>query len=655
MRKFQLISNYEPAGDQVKAIYEIDKRFNEGIREQVLEGVTGSGKTFTMANIIVKQNKQTIILSHNKTLASQLYSEMKMLFPNNRVEYFVSYFDYYKPEAYLPAKDVYIGKTSQTNLDLEAMRMSAFNALIMREDTIVIASVASIYCSRNPEEYRESFFNIEVNQNIKLADFFKNLVKMQYSRNKFSCESGTFYARGDIVDICPSWTNDFILRVEFFGDIIESISKINRNTKKLIKKFNSFVIFPQNAYVVEKSTIDSAIKEIEKELESQLNFFKNEGKLLEYQRLKERVNNDIDSLREFGFCSGIENYARHIDKRDEGLRPFTILDFLAKGSLLIIDESHMMIPQLHAMYHGDRSRKENLVNYGFRLPSALDNRPLRFDEFKNYDFNTLYVSATPSDYELNQTNKIVTSQIIRPTGLLEPIIEIRKEENQVEDIYDEILKQIDKKERSLIITTTKKTAEEFTKYFQAKKIKIAYIHSEHKTFERNEILRKLRKGIYDVLIGINLLREGIDLPEVSLIMVLDANKESFFRSKTALIQIAGRASRNINGRVIFYGDTISKSMNECINDNKRKREIQIEYNNIHHIIPKGIVKPILEPIENIEIKNEINDLLKNKKTKKEKNKVVESLKKEMMDAAKKMDFERAATLRDLIFDLEIDS
>ncbi|MGL4343455.1 MAG: excinuclease ABC subunit UvrB [Metamycoplasmataceae bacterium] len=659
MNSFKLVSEKNPAGDQINAIKELILGLNNKKKYQVLLGVTGSGKTFTMANVIANQNRPTLILSHNKTLASQIYSELKLLFPENRVEYFVSYFDYYRPEAYLPSKDVYVEKTSQNNQDLEAMRMSALNALTMRNDSIIVASVASIYGAINPEEYKVSFFNIEIGMKIKRSDFFINLVKRQYKRNNIAIESGNFSSKGDVVEICPGWTNEFLLRVEFFGDEIEKISKIDPLSKKIIKTHNSFVIFPASAYSVQENTIQRAIKTIKIELEERLSEFKKQGKELEYQRLKERVNNDIDSMEEFGFCSGIENYARHMDGRESGEKPFTLLDFLPKNSLLIIDESHMMIPQLNAMYNGDRARKMNLVEYGFRLPSALDNRPLKFEEFMNYNIDTIFVSATPGEYELNLTNGEIVSQIIRPTGLLDPTIKIRPAQNQIEDIYDQIKRQIEKKERTIILTTTKKNSEEFTKYFLDKGIKIAYMHSEHKTLERNEIIRKLRKGIFEVLIGINLLREGIDIPEVSLIMVLDADKESFFRSKTSLIQIVGRAARNVNGRVIFYADSISKSMKETIKDNEIKRSIQIKYNEKNNIVPKTIIKKIPEPIQGHDIKNSIEHILSlkkmGKKEKEEKTKLIASLRKDMLESATKLDFERATQLRDIILELESDN
>lgn len=653
--EFKLKSTYKPSGDQPNAISKLIKGIKLKNKNQVLLGVTGSGKTFTIANVIANVNKPVIVLSHNKTLASQLYSELKGFFPDNRVEYFVSYFDYYRPEAYLPQKDVYVDKTSKSNHDLEAMRMASLNALTMRKDSIVVASVAAIYGSVNPEEYKASFYNIEVGMIVKRNIFFINLIKRQYQRNNIELSSGNFSVKGDVIELAPGWTSEYLIRIEFYGDEIEKIARLDPTTKKVKKFYNSCVIFPAAVYSVQDKTIERAINLIENELESRLAFFKENGKLLEYQRLHDRTINDIDSLKEFGYCSGIENYARHIDGRDENEKPFTILDYLPKDALLIIDESHMMIPQLNAMYNGDRARKNNLVDYGFRLPSALDNRPLKFKEFENYEFQKIFVSATPGDYEMDLVEGEIISQIIRPTGLLDPTIEVFPSENQIEDIYDRIQTQIKKNERSFILTTTKKISEELTKHFQSLGVKIAYIHSEHKTLERNEILRKLRKGVYDVIIGINLLREGIDIPEVSLIMVLDADKESFFRSKRSLIQITGRAARNVGGHVVFYADEISKSMQETIDDNKFKRSLQEKHNKDNNIVPKTIIKPITEPIQGHDLQHSIDFILnnKNKKTKKlETNKLIINLKKEMNEAATKLDFEKATEIRDIIFELE---
>lgn len=652
----KLKTDFKPSGDQPEAIKKLVEGIKANVKNQVLLGVTGSGKTFTIANVINQVQRPVLVLSHNKTLASQLYSELKTFFPNNNVEYFVSYFDYYRPEAYLPRTDVYVEKTSKTNHDLEMMRMSTMNSLLTSRDTIVVASVAAIYGANKPEEYESSFLTIEINQKLKRNDFFVNLIQKQYTRNQISIESGEFSVKGDVVEIAPGWTNNYNLRIEFFDEVIESISKIDPLTKKVISKESKALIYPASSYVIQSNNIDGTIDLIEIELEARLKEFKKNEKHLEYQRLKDRTKNDIDSLKEFGYCSGIENYSRHIDRRKEGEKPYTLFDYLPKDTLLIIDESHMMIPQLNGMYNGDRSRKMNLVEYGFRLPSALDNRPLKFEEFENYDFQKIFISATPGNYELDLTKGEVVTQYIRPTGLLDPIIEIHPSTNQVDDMYDEIKKQIENKLRTIIVTTTKKTAEELTKYFQSKKIKIAYIHSEHKTLERNEILRKLRKGIYDVVIGINLLREGIDLPEVSLIMVLDADKESFFRSKSSLIQIVGRAARNEKGRVIFYANSISKSMQATIDDNNMKRKLQIEYNKRNNIVPKTISKPIHDPIEGKDIVNAIKLFQKqneqSKSKKEQSKKLIESLRNEMKIAAAKLDFERATEIRDIILELE---
>ncbi|AAT28058.1 excinuclease ABC subunit UvrB [[Mycoplasma] mobile] len=652
---FELVSTYKPTGDQPRAIQELIEGLEQNKKSQVLLGVTGSGKTFTIANVIKAANRPVLLLSHNKTLASQLYSELKDFFPNNRVEYFVSYFDYYRPEAYMPNTDTYIDKTTKSNWDLEEMRMSTLNSISTKRDTIVVASVASIYGALKPKEYWSAFYNISIAQKISRKEFLLDLVQRGYKRNNVASEPGSFNAKGDFVDIIPAWTKGFHIRVEFFGDEIEKISTIDSNNKITIEKFKEYLIFPASAYTAPTGTIEAAVLRIREELHQRLEYFEKEGKLLEKQRLEDRTRNDLESLEEFGFCPGIENYSRHVDGRAEGEQPFTLFDYLPNDALLIIDESHMMIPQLNGMYNGDRARKLNLVNYGFRLPSALDNRPLQFHEFEKYEFQKIYISATPSDYEINQAHGEIVKQIIRPTGLLDPLIEIRREQNQVEDMFDEIQKQKAKKQRTLILATTKKVSEELTRYFQEKKEKVAYIHSDYTTFERNEILRKLRKGVYDTVIGINLLREGIDLPEVSLIMVLDANKESFFRSKKSLIQIVGRAARNVNGRVIFYANNISKSMEETIYDNLDKRKIQMDYNKKHNIIPKTIIKPITEAIEDKKLNESLISFMSHSKTKKsikEKEALVKDLRNQMLDASKQLNFERAAELRDIILELE---
>lgn len=650
---FELTSKFKPTGDQPKAIEKLVQGIKNNKQHQVLLGVTGSGKTFTMANVIAQLNRPVLVLSHNKTLALQLFTEFKEFFPHNRVEYFVSYFDFYRPEAYLPAQDVYIDKTSKTNLDLEAMRMSTLNALTMRRDTIVVSSVASIYGAYNPKEYKQSFINIEINQKIKPSDFAIELVKRQYKRNQIDTVSGSFMVKGDVFIITPAWTDSYLIKIDFFGDVIEKITKINPVDKKVLKTYIGYTIFPASAYSLTSDTIEEAIKTIETELDFQLNYFEKEGKLVEKQRLKERVLNDIDSLREFGFCNGIENYSRHIDQRQAGEKPYTLLDYLPKDAIIFIDESHMMIPQLNAMYEGDRSRKSNLVDYGFRLPSALDNRPLKFEEFEEFQHQKIYISATPADYEIDKADGEVIQQIIRPTGLLDPVIEVKPTINQVDFIYDLLQEQKAKNERTLILTTTKRSSEELSKYLQSKKQKVYYIHSEFTTFEREEILIKLRKGIYDAVIGINLLREGIDLPEVSLIIVLDADKESFFRSKTSLIQIIGRAARNDHGKVIFSADKITKSMQAALDDNHNKRDIQQKYNKENNITPKTILKPIVESIKEKD-KNAIISLIhsKTKKDLKEKQKLIDSLRKQMKEAAKEEDYEKALQLQQVIFELE---
>lgn len=658
-KEFELVSNYKPAGDQPAAIQELVENIKKGINVQILKGVTGSGKTFTIANVIKEINRPILVLSHNKTLASQLYMELKSFFPNNKVEYFISYFDYYRPEAYLPSSDVYIDKTSKINQELDAMRLSALNSIISNDDVIVVASVAAIYGELNPREYLESIFEIHTNMKITRNELLNKLVQRNYLRNDTDHVIGTFMVKGDIVFLKPSHANDFLIRIDFFGDQIDSITECDSITKKKINSLDKYLIYPGDAYTTSKNVIEESCLEIEKELEERIDFFDKAGKLLEKQRITERTRNDIDSLREFGTCPGIENYSRFLDRRKPGERPYTLLDYFNTNNVkpvMFIDESHMMIPQLRAMYEGDYSRKRTLVEYGFRLPSALDNRPLKFKEFETEfsDFQRIYISATPSQYELDQTEGIVTKQFIRPTGLLDPVIEVRPNTNQIEDIYDELQKQKNAKERTLILTISKRSAEELTRYFQEKNEKIAYMHSEHNTFERNEILKKLRKGIYDTVVGINLLREGIDLPEVSLIIVLDADKEGFVRSTNSLIQIAGRAARNANGRVIFYADDISKSMHECISDNLEKRKIQIAYNQKNNIIPKTIIKPINELVS-VEINDKINFFFKNENNKnrmKSKDQLIEDLRKQMNQASKELNYEKAIELRDLIIELQ---
>ncbi|WP_029609042.1 excinuclease ABC subunit UvrB [Mycoplasma simbae] len=655
---YKLVSKYSPAGDQPKAINELVQNIKQGQKFQVLKGVTGSGKTFTIANVIAQFDRPVLVLSHNKTLASQLYSELKGFFPENKVEYFVSYFDYYRPEAYIPSSDSYIDKNSQTNKEIEAMRMSAYNSLLSDKNTIVVASVSAIYGALNPDEYSEQIFYIEVGQQWKRNDFLRELIQKNYKRNEVDNDLGTFSSKGDVVFIRPAHSDQFLIRVDFWGDEIDSISTCHPVTKSVFEKFKKYRIFPGDAYTVGADLTRQVVEKIGIELEKRIEYFAKNNKLLEAQRIEERTRKDMDSLSEFGVCPGIENYSRYFDRREENERPYTLLDyFKGQDPLLIIDESHMMLPQLRAMYRGDRNRKQTLVDYGFRLPSALDNRPLRFDEFEQaFDFQTIYISATPEQYELDKTYGVLTRLYVRPTGLLDPQIEVRPSTNQVEDIYDELQKQKTNNERTLILTTTKRLAEELTRHYLAKNEKVAFIHSEHNTFERNRILLKLRKGVYDTVIGINLLREGIDLPEVSLIIVLDADKEGFLRDTKSLIQIAGRAARNANGRVIFYADKISQSMQQTIEDNLEKRQLQIAYNIEHKIVPQTIIKDIpdslLDDAKDEQISFYLSDNKSKNKDKKAKAELIAELKQKMNDAAANLDYEKAIEIRDIIIELE---
>ncbi|TQC53956.1 excinuclease ABC subunit UvrB [Mycoplasmopsis mucosicanis] len=658
MSNYKLVAKYQPAGDQPYAIKDLVQNIKNGERFQVLKGVTGSGKTFTIANVIKEFDRPVLVLSHNKTLASQLYSELKNFFPNNKVEYFVSYFDYYRPEAYIPSSDSYIEKNSQTNVDIEAMRMSTYNSILTDKNTIVVASVSAIYGALNPEEYREQIFYISVGDKYKPKDFFKELILKNYKRNDVDMQLGTFSSKGDSVLIRPAHSSEFLIKVDFWEDEIEKISTCHPLTLAQFDSFSKYRIFPGDAYTVGDSLTQEVVKKIGIELDERIEYFAKNNKLIEAQRIEERTRRDMESLSEFGVCSGIENYSRFFDRREANERPYTLLDYLKYSNpLLIIDESHMMLPQLRGMYNGDRQRKQTLVDYGFRLPSALDNRPLTFEEFENaFDFQTIYISATPEQYELNKTHGVLTRLYVRPTGLLDPKIEVRSSINQVENIYDELQKQKQNNERTLILTTTKRLAEELTRHYLEKGEKIAFIHSEHNTFERNRILIKLRKGVYDTVIGINLLREGIDLPEVSLIVVLDADKEGFLRDTKSLIQIAGRAARNANGRVIFYADKMSKGMQECIADNLEKRQLQIEYNTKHNITPKTIIKEIpesmLDDAKDEQISFFLSDNRAKAKNKKAKAQLLEELKSKMEQAAKELDYEKAIEIRDLIIELE---
>lgn len=646
---FNLVSKYKPTGDQPEAIKELVDGINKGQKSQVLMGVTGSGKTFTMANVIASVNKPTLVLAHNKTLAGQLYGEFKEFFPNNAVEYFVSYYDYYQPEAYVPQTDSYIEKDAKINDEIDELRHKATASLLSRKDVIVIASVSCIYGIGEVEDYKNKMLTLTKGQIIERDDVLKKLVEMLYERSMYDLSRGTFRVKGDIIEIIPANEHTHGILIEFFGDVIERICTIDTVTGAIINEKQSISVFPASHFVTNDDKLKISIERILKELDERCLYFKEHNKLIEEQRIRERTKYDMEMLSETGFCRGIENYSRHISLREEGETPTTLIDFFPKDFLLIVDESHVTIPQVRGMYNGDRARKQNLVDYGFRLPSALDNRPLKFEEFEKKLNQTIYVSATPGDYELNLVNNQTVNQIIRPTGLLDPIVEVRPTKNQIDNLLDEIHNRIDKNERVLITTLTIKMAEELTNYLKNIDIKVAYLHNEIKTLERMRIIRDLRLGTYDVVVGINLLREGMDIPEVSLIAIMDADKQGFLRSTRSLIQTIGRCARNSSGKVIMYADTISDSMQEAITETKRRREIQEKYNKEHNIIPKTIIKEIRELISN---KIETKDTKKNKLTKKEKEDMIDRLKKEMNDAAKKLDFERATELRDIIFEME---
>ena len=650
---FELVSSYQPQGDQPKAIEELVNGLKEGKKCQVLLGATGTGKTFTVSNVIQAMNRPTLVFAHNKTLAGQLYAELKEFFPKNRVEYFVSNFDYYQPEAYLPSSDTYIDKTATTNQELDMLRMAAVNSVLERRDTIIVASVACIYGASNPEQYREMFFTLRVGEVIDRNVLLKQLVDRQYKRNDIDLTRGCFRVRGDVIEVAPGHTDSYMLRIELFDDEIERICEVEPLTGKLLNAYSVYVMYPASGYATRKDILLRACDTIGEELKERSAELEREGKLLEKQRLEQRASYDIEALREFGVCPGIENYSRHIDGRRPGERPYTLLDYFPKDFLLIVDESHVSLPQIRGMYNGDRARKETLVNYGFRLPSALDNRPMRFEEFTSMINQAIYVSATPGDYELEQTHGEIVEQIIRPTGLLDPQVEVRPTAGQIDDLVDEIRTRIERNERVLVTALTVRMAEELTNYLKQLDLKVGWLHHEVKTIERSEIIRDLRLGKIDVLIGINLLREGLDIPEVSLIAILDADKEGFLRSERSLIQIIGRAARNADGRVIMYADKMTDSMSKAINETNRRRGIQIEYNKAHNIIPKTIIKPVHEVMHSKETQEMATAYMKkkNKLGKKDKVKLLESLEKEMKEAAKALDFERAAELRDMIIEL----
>lgn len=645
---FKLVSKYKPSGDQPEAIKELVDGVNKGEKHQVLLGATGTGKTFTIANVIEKVNKPTLVLAHNKTLAGQLYSELKELFPENHVEYFVSYYDYYQPEAYVAKTDTYIEKDSSINDEIDELRHSATAALLSNKDVIVVASVSCIYGIGEIEEYRNKLLILNVGDIIDRNVILEKLIDMLYERNNIDFKRGTFRVQGDVIEIIPISEHSKGVRIELFGDEIDRISEFDILTGTTIQSKKTITIYPASHFVTSEEKLKIAIKNIKEELNEQLAKFKSENKLLEYQRLMERTNYDIEMLSETGFCHGVENYSRHLALKKAGETPTTLIDFFGKDFLLVIDESHVTIPQVRAMYNGDRARKQVLVDYGFRLPSAMDNRPLKFEEFEQKLNQVIYVSATPGDYE-KEKSKIIVEQIIRPTGLLDPIIEVRKSKNQIDDLVNEINLCKEKNERVLITTLTIRMAEELTDYLKKIDIKVAYLHSEVHTLDRLKIIRDLRLGKYDVLVGINLLREGLDIPEVSLIAILDADKQGFLRSTRSLIQTIGRAARNANGKVIMYADTISDSMKEAIDETKRRRTIQEAYNEKNGITPKTIIKEIREVITNNKEEKDVNI---EKMPKKEKSLLMQKIEEEMKDAASKLDFERATELRDILFELK---
>lgn len=656
MQTFDLQAPYQPNGDQPQAIAELVEGVREGKRHQTLLGATGTGKTFTISNVIQQVKKPTLIMAHNKTLAGQLYSEFKEFFPNNAVEYFVSYYDYFQPEAYVPQTDTYIEKDSSINDEIDKLRHSATSALFERDDVIIIASVSCIYGLGSPEEYRELVVSIRTGMEIERNQLLRKLVDVQYERNDISFTRGTFRVRGDVVEIFPASRDEHCVRVEFFGDEIDRIREVDALTGEILADRDHVAIFPASHFVTREEKMLKAIDNIEQELEQRLALLRAEDKLLEAQRLEQRTRYDLEMMREMGFCSGIENYSRHLTLREAGATPYTLLDYFPEDFLLIVDESHVTLPQVRGMYNGDQARKGVLVEHGFRLPSALDNRPLRFEEFERHIHQAIYVSATPGPYELEHTPEMV-QQIIRPTGLLDPLIEVRPIEGQIDDLIDEIHDRIARNERVLVTTLTKKMSEDLSAYLKEMGLKVEYLHSEIKTLERIEIIRELRKGTYDVLIGINLLREGLDIPEVSLVAILDADKEGFLRSERSLIQTIGRAARNANGHVIMYADNMTDSMKKAIDETKRRRSIQMAYNEEHGITPKTIVKKIPDVIRATQVAEEeesyVTKATKGKKlTKAEKEKLLASLEVEMKEAAKALDFERAAELRDTIFELK---
>lgn len=655
--KFELVSPYKPAGDQQQAIDQLTAGFQAGDKEQILKGATGTGKTYTMANVIAKMNKPTLVITHNKTLVGQLYNEFKEFFPNNAVEYFVSYYDYYQPEAYVPQSDTYIEKDASINDEIDQLRHAATSALMSRNDAIVVASVSCIYGLGDPREYEASVLNVYTGQEYERNTLLRDLVNIQYDRNDIDLQRGRFRVRGDVVEVFPSGYSDRAYRIEFFGDEIDRIVEVDPLTGEVHGGRDSISLFPATHFMTNDDQLAGAIDRIKAEMDDQVKKFEKEGKLLEAERIKQRTTYDLEMLREVGYTNGIENYSRQMENRKAGEPPYTLLDFFPKDSLILIDESHATMPEIRAMYNGDRNRKQTLIDYGFRLPSALDNRPLKLEEFEQHVNQIMYVSATPGDYELNRTSRIV-EQVIRPTGLLDPKIEVRPIEGQIDDLVAEINLRIERKERVFVTTLTKKMAEDLTDYLKDLGIKVRYLHSDIKTLERMQIIRDLRLGKFDVLIGINLLREGIDVPEVSLVAILDADKEGFLRAYRPLIQTMGRAARNANGEVIMYADRITDSMKLAIDETNRRRAIQMKYNEEHGIVPKTIIKPVRDMISVVKADKEAEksdsfaDLNFDELTAKQKKQMIANLNEQMQDAAKRLDFESAANLRDAIIELE---
>ncbi len=650
MDQFKLFSDYSPTGDQPKAIEALVQNLKAGVKEQVLLGATGTGKTYTISNVIERVNRPVLVLAHNKTLAGQLYSELKTYFPENRVEYFISYYDYYQPEAYVPGRDLYIEKDAQINDEIDEMRHAATSSLFERRDVIVVASVSCIYGIGDPEDYKNGMLTLRVGDNYGRDELLKRLVNILFTRNDIDFNRGSFRVRGDVVEILPTYEKTSAFRIEFDYDKIKRVREFHVVTGEVIKDLQMVTLFPASHFLTNRDRLDEALARIKSELVDQIQLFKAKGQLLEAERIEQRTMYDLELLKEMGTCAGVENYSRHLALRGAGETPSVLIDFFPKDFLLIIDESHATLPQVRGMFNGDRSRKQTLVDYGFRLPSALDNRPLNFDEFKKKINQVIYVSATPGDYELAQTNQVI-EQIIRPTGLLDPVVVVRKSEGQIDDLIGEIEATIARKERTLITTLTIKMSEDLTEYLKSLGYKVAYLHSEIKSLERMDIIRKLRLGTYDILVGINLLREGLDLPEVSFIAILDADKEGFLRSDRSLVQIIGRAARNEHGKVILYADKMTDSMKYAINETNRRRTIQNDYNVLNNITPKTILKAVHDSIS-IKVDQKTGGVDYKKISKKEIAKSIDILDRQMRQAAKDLDFERAAELRDIIFELK---